>query len=423
MQIRILKEQAKGGVEQMKGASRAITAALACAMLLFGCSGGPNKPVSGQVATPPAKTAKPPKTAKPLTTPTLSSMEPTATPFATSTPSDEPPSPYAFPIGAAGLFGSTQVPEGFTRPVWLSGDGRAFLFATKDNGIFRALWDGSGYAVAPIAENINTGASSNACLDDKGGTLFCEGSRANPNGGTVPCVVMVNLADGSRCNVDDYVGWKEENLVFSSAFQYFGGLVLSEMKENHGGKYASAGAWALADIERRAYTVLDMTGFREKNLPQWQEISAMKLALVGQNRLLAVCRTRGSTLAATGDAGSQDAQGYYAFLLDLNGNVLKSSVLTPDAKLQGGLAIFSGVCFNASPDGKYLLYGPAGAQGVYLFDVDKWTEKLIPGSAVANMAFTQWGKGGAIFYGLAGKAAGQQVTIYRTSVEEVLAAK
>lgn len=404
----------------MKVSSKILAAALACALLFSGCS-SPNRPVSAPEATPSAKTAKPTKTPKPLLTPQPTDTAATVSPTSTPQPSAEPPDAYSFPMGAAGLFGPDAAPDGFSCPVWLSGDGRMFLYVTTDDRIFRADWDGSSYVITPVAENIAAGVPMNAFVDGQAGTLFCQGSRAYSGSSPGPCIVLADLADGARCNLDDYVGWKESGFLLSPAFQYFGGLILSEVEQDRDGKYASSGKWAVVDLNRRAYTVLDLTGFLQKNLPQWQDLTAMKLALVGENRLLAVCRVRGAIPTATGQTVDKEAEAYCAFLLDMNGNVLTSATLTPDAGGQDGPALLSGVCVSASADGKYLLYGSTASPGVFLFDVDRFKETMIPGSAGSGMAFAQWGSDGAIYYGLSGQANGRQVTIYKTTVAEAAA--
>lgn len=403
----------------MKKGLRVLAAIAATAVLLSGCA-GTKIPVSGPQATPPAKSAKPVKTVVPQPTPTASGAEPTSTPAASPSPTSEPPAAYTFPMPAAKLFGADPLPDGFSSPVYLTGDGQTVLYATKDNCLFRAQWDGIDYSLMPVAENVNVKLPSTATVDGLGGTLFCQGSRLYPGGGSGPCVVMVNLADGSRCNVDDYVGWKESGFMLSPAFQYFGGLLLSQVEQDIDGKLTPVDRWAILDIARRTYTVLDLSAFREKNLPQWQEISSMKLALVGESKLLAVCLAQGSIPSATGSTANENAQANFVFLLDMNGNVLKNTPISPDA---GNPELLSGISVKASPDGKYLLYCSSKTAGVFLFSLDKCVETMISESAGAGMAFSQWGKGGVIYYGLSGKTASQGVTVYQTSVEQIISQK
>lgn len=381
---------------------------LIAALLLFGCSADREHSVSGNVATPPARTAT-----------KLPSAAPTGEiPPATSAPSPTPaePAPWAFPMAARRLFSPGAVPEGIYFPFGIIEGKQTFLYATKDNKVFSAQWKGAGYVSTPLAENVAAGCGY---VDRAGQRLFGQGSRYISADRSDPVIVMVDMATSKRCNIDELVGWKEEGLLLSTDYQYYNGMVLSRLQQYSEGKYAALNQWALVDVASKKYSILDLTGFREKNLQQWQQMKELRLALVGGNRLLAVCTLLG-TVGTQAMAGDPDAEGCVALMLDMNGNAVQSPAIVSGALGQGSSAIAHGKAFDTSPDGKYLLYSDNSSTGIFLYDVAKNMEHVILKSGSPSRVFAQWGEGGSIYYGTEPRQGQGDVTVVKTTIAEVL---
>lgn len=355
---------------------------------LCGCDGFGEKPVSGTVNTRPVATEAP-KTTPSATAESAESAEPTASP--TPAPQAEPRS---FPMKGGELFLPGAVPEVFAHPVHLGEDG-GFFYATTDGKVFSAMWTGAGYESRPVAENLG-GADSCAYVDGQRGLLFWQGSKLLPGGRAGPAVVMVDLQTTGRCNVDELTGWKDEKAVLSHDFQYYGGYVLSRLQDFADGKYSPLDRWVIADVERKSCRVLDLAGFQERNLPGWREMDPPRVVLLGENRLLVVCRVRGLA-AGDGAMPGEASTDCVAVFTDFNGNMLERRSIA-GAVAGEPPAIAQGAGFDVSPDGRYVLYRGSGMGGVYLLDTAALTERQLAGPEALGV-FTQW-VGGSFYYGV-----------------------
>lgn len=404
----------------LKKACAIFTAAILAAAMLTGC--GTGKPVSNDATNPP-------KTAAPTRTPPVS--EPAATtPTATPGRTYEQPSPYVWPMDASDLFAPGTAPEDFSCPLYLSGDALMFLYATAEGNVRRAVWKGDGYGTEPVAENINARPASAFFVDATGQRLFCAGSRQYGKDATGPAIVMVSLADGSRCNLDEASQWKEEGCTVSSDFQYCGGRVLARLVDLQG---KALDRWALFDVAKKTYAVLDMTNFLKDNMPGWKDPVSLRLALAGGDKLLAFCAAGGhvaesrateSASSVNTASPSPEATGTappeskpyecHVFTLGLNGKAIAEGVLVAGSEQPECCRVQGGSFFNVSPDGKCLLYGGQDG-GLYLYDIEKNAEYTVLAGG-SGYVFAEWGRDGSIYYCAATQAPGRVAKLYKASV-------
>jgi hypothetical protein len=381
-----------------------LAALVLAALLLAGCE-GLQQPAFGNGASP---------SASPSTKPSAPALSPSPSPTETPEPRPTSPAPYAFPMGAAGLFGGAEPPEGFLRPLWLDAGGESFLHSAADGRIVEERWNGTGYEAVPVAEDVDTSLGAAAFPGEQGGALCCAGAKTFPGNRPGPAIVVVDTAAGKRCNADELCGWKETNRALSDKFQFNNGLILAQVEEYRDAEYAPMNRWALLDIEGRSSHVLNLSNFLERNLPDWQELVSMRLAMTGEGHLLAACLVRRESPEGLGEEYAS-----FAVTMDMKGNAVSQNLIVSQGKKPQECAIIGAMLFNASPDGKYLLFTDATGTGIYLYDRAAGVEYTILSGGNAARAFAQWGEGGVIYWGAAGQQGKGDVYIYKTSVGEI----
>lgn len=383
-----------------------MAALVLAAALLAGCD-GLQKPVFGGAS----------PSASPSPKPSAAAGYPTPSPSPADTPAPLPtsPAPYAFPMGASGLFGGAEPPEGFLFPLWLDAGAGSFLHSTADGRIVEERWNGMLYEAVPVAEGVDTSLGAVAFPDGQGKTLCCAGSKTFPGNRPGPAIVVVDAAGGKRGNADELCGWKEANRALSSGFQFDDGLILAQVLEYRDAEYAPLNRWALLAVEGRSSFVLNMEHFLQRNLPDWQELVSMRLAMTGEGHLLAACLVRG----VNAESGAEE-HACLAVDMDMKGNATGWRKITSEGKKPQECAISGASHFSASPDGKYLLYTDATGMGIFLYDRAAGVEYTILGGGATARVFAQWGGSGVIYWGAAGQQGRGDVFVYKATVGEII---
>jgi hypothetical protein len=383
-----------------------IAALVLAAALLAGCD-GMQRPVSGGAS--PSASSGP--------NPSEIAARPTPSPSPANTPVPRPtsPAPYVFPMGAAGLFGGAEPPEGFFCPLWLDAKGGSFLHSTPDGRIVEERWNGVLYEAVPVAEGVDTSLGAAVFPDGQGNLLCCAGTKIFPGNRPGPAIVVVDKAAGKRGNADELCGWKEANRALSSKFQFDNGLILAQVLEYRDAEYVPLNRWALLAVEGRSSFVLNMERFLERNLPDWQELLSMRLAMTGEGHLLAACLVR----RVDAESGAEE-HACIAVEMDMKGNATDFKKVVSEGKKPQECAISGASHFSASPDGKYLLYTDSTGLGIFLYDRAAGVEYTILGGGSSARAFAQWGGGGVIYWGAAGQQGRGDVFVYRTNVGEII---
>lgn len=383
--------------------------ALLAVLLLAGCE-GLQKPVSGpetSSSSAAGKTEGPAATNTPFSPGASAEVSPDPSPSAAPAQFK----PYSFPMKASALCGGAPLPDGFLRPLYINENGSMFLYATEDGRIAREFWDGAAYHSLPLVEGVDAGAAAYADMEK--GRLCGAGSKLYAQKRTGPSIVVVDMRTGARGYADDLTGWKETDCALSENFQYCGGKILAQIVKYKDGKYDPLDRWVLMDAEAKTCSVLDLSGFREKNLQDWQETLSYRLALAGADRLLYSCLAR----RVNAETGGEE-YACFVYVLDMKGRAQDGREATSAGKTPPQHAIAVATAFDASPDGKYLLYSDAQGRGLYLYDPDAGIEYTVFASDKGARVFAQWGQDGDVYYGAAGP--GGEITIDKTNVGEIM---
>lgn len=385
--------------------------------LLAGCAS--EMPVSGSATTravSPAPTGA--QTAAPVsTTPVSPSIAPAeATPVPSATAGLTGPGAYRWPLDASGLFSPGGVPDDFSSPLYVPGDGLMFLYVTDGGNIRRALWNGTGYVTHPVAENVDAGATAAAVVDGAGHRLFCPGTRRYADGKSGPAIVAIDLNDGSRCNLDEAAKLGDAGLLIASDYQYADGTLLVRLTGADG---ALMNQWAVFDVARQTFTVLDLTGFKAGYLQGWNELVSLTVALTGKNRALAVCVAGGyAAPEATGTEGAvKSPYECLAIPMDLTGSPAGDAVKIAGSDRNHCCSLQYGKHFRASADGKKLLYTADGG-GLYVYDIAANKERAVYSGAAA-LTFAAWGKDGAVYYSAATEQPAGGYLIHRADISKL----
>lgn len=382
-----------------------LIAAILIVLLAAGCEGF-QQPVNGG--------NKPLPTASPTLTPSPALTESSPSPAPTPTPVPVKAAPYIFPLKADGLCGKASLPEGFSKPLYVAADGTMFLYLTTDSRIVKASWDGAAYAPVPVVEGVEAGSASAVYMDTANNRLCCTGSKLFSNDRRGSAAVIVDMRTGARCNADDLTGWKQENRALSGSFQYCGGLILAQVMEYADEVYAPIDRWVVVDIADKSDSALNMESILKKNLPDKQTLVSYRLALTGPERLLAACLTRGKN-----EQTGAEEYACVALELDLKGRVQGSKAISFAGKKPEECILPNASLFDASPDGKYLLYSDTQGVGIYLYDAATGIEYTVLDGGSGTRVFTQWGADGIFYYGAAGKTSSKDITIFKTSVSDI----
>jgi hypothetical protein len=324
------------------------------------------------------------------------------------------PAAWRFPVDAARLFSPGGVPDDYMGPLYVSGEGRMFLYMTDEGNIRRAQWNGAGYDTYPAAENVDAGRTASVVVDEAGKRLFCPSVRQYADGTSGPSIVMIDLTNGSRCNLDETVKFDEKDCRISSDFQYCDGVLLVRLADAKG---SLLDKWAVMDIAAKTCRVLDLTDFTATYLPGWREPVSLNLALTGGGRALAVCAAGGySPPEAAGTGEAKHPYECMAFPLDLTGAPAGDAVLVAGGEQKTCCQLQYGACFRASPDGKRLLFAGAGG-GLYVYDIGANRESAVYTGSGA-VTFAAWGRDGSIYYAAAASQPAGGYLIYRTDAPD-----